>query len=193
MLSLPDEAHAKTAYTIARLDQWLQSMRGPRGYAGPISHWRESSLLYCGPMADRRYEGIICGYLALHRNTGQTLWSSLSVPQAGEDLVAAQLPSGKFRNSAFQQGPMEGGTPHEAAVDIGLLELAQALRASGDATWQSYFEAACRNVEGYLLGELWDGKGFRDQPWNNTLVPNKTSTCQSQALIPSLKPSRVRS
>ena len=30
--------------------------------------------------------------------------------QAGEDLVAAQLPSGKFRNSAFQQGPMEGGS-----------------------------------------------------------------------------------
>jgi hypothetical protein len=132
-------------------------------------------------MADWRYEGIICGYVALFRSTGRAVWLQRA-RQAGDDLVAAQLPSGKFRNSAFQQGPMEGGTPHEAAVDVGLLELAQVLRASGDEMWQKYFAAACRNIEEYLLGELWNGKGFRDQPWNKTLVPNKNATA-IEALI----------
>jgi hypothetical protein len=96
--------------------------------------------------------------------------------------VAAQLASGKFRNSSFQQGPMEGGTPHEAAVDVGLLELAQLLKDIGDGTWLAYFETACRNIERYLLAELWDGKGFRDQPWNSVSVPNKNATT-AEALV----------
>src|SRR5262245_24561526 len=153
----------------------MQTMRGPGGYSGPISHWWESSLLYCGPMADWRYEGIICGYINLYRSTCQPVWLDRA-RQAGDDLVAAQLPSGKFRNSAFQQGPMEAGTPHEAAVDVGLLELAQLLRELGDETWHSYFEARQRNILAYILGELWNGHGFRDQPWNTTLVPNKNAT-----------------
>jgi hypothetical protein len=163
------------AETIARMDGWLQSMRGPGGYSGPISHWWESSLLYCGPMADWRYEGIICGYLSLYRSSGAAVWLERA-RQAGDDLVAAQLPSGKFRNSAFQQGPIEGGTPHEAAVDVALLELARTLCGQGDAGWQTYFEVARRNITAYLLGELWNGCGFRDQPWNTTLVPNKNAT-----------------
>jgi len=132
-------------------------------------------------MADWRYEGIICGYITLYRSTGQVVWLERA-GQAGDDLVSAQLPSGKFRNSAFQQGPMEGGTPHESAVDVALLELAQVLRESGDEAWRTYFAAACRNIEGYLIGELWDGRGFCDQPWNQILVPNKNATI-AEALI----------
>lgn len=150
-------------------------MRGPGGYGGPISHWWESSLLYCGPMADWRYEGIICGYVTLYRSTGQKVWLNRA-RQAGDDLIAAQLPSGKFRNSSFQQGPMEGGTPHEAAADVGLLELAQLLWEIGDDSWQSYFDVAQRNIAAYLIGELWNGEGFRDMPWNEILVPNKNAT-----------------
>jgi len=156
-------------------------MRDVGGYTGPISHWWESSLVYCGPMADWRYEGIICGYINLYRSTGQTIWLERA-REACDDLVAAQLPSGKFRNSSFQQGPMEGGTPHEAAVDLGLLELAQLLHENGDNTWLTYFETANRNIQRFLLGELWDGKGFRDQPWNQILVPNKNATI-GEALI----------
>ncbi len=176
-----DELQVNIADTIARLDQWLQTMRGVGGYRGPISHWWETSLIYCGPMADWRYEGIICGYINLYRASGQIIWLERA-RHAGDDLVAAQLPSGKFRNSAFQQGPMEGGTPHEAAVDAGLLELAQLLREVGDETWLTYFETACRNIERYLLAELWNGTGFRDQPWNQVLVPNKNATI-AEALI----------
>jgi hypothetical protein len=71
---------------------------------------------------------------------------------------------------------MEGGTPHEAAADSGLLELAQTLRRLNDTAWLRYFKAAQYNVYSYLLGKLWNGQGFRDQPWNETLVPNKNAT-----------------
>lgn len=181
MSSLPDALQVNTTNTIARLDQWLQTMRGVGGYRGPISHWWENSLIYCGPMADWRYEGILCGYINLYRASGQIIWLERA-RRAGDDLVAAQLHSGKFRSSAFQQGPLEGGTPHEAAVDVGLLELAKLLQELDDETWLSYFETACRNIERYLLAELWDGTGFRDQPWNQVFVPNKNATI-AEALI----------
>ncbi|WP_129672183.1 hypothetical protein [Candidatus Chloroploca sp. Khr17] len=126
-------------------------------------------------MADWRYEGVICGYLSLYGATGAKRWLARA-RAAGDDLVAALLPSGKFRNSSFQQGPMEGGTPHEAAADVGLLELARVLRAEGDPSWAGYFEAARSNIRAYLLGELWSSKGFLDQPWNTALVPNKNAT-----------------
>lgn len=175
MSSLVDTVQTKATATVARLEQWLRSMRGPRGYGGPISHWWESCLLYCGPMADWRYEGVICGYINLYRATKQACWLDQAVQSAG-DLLDAQLPAGTFRNSAFQQGPMEGGTPHEAAVDVGLLELAMALREQGAAEWRTYFAAAQRNINSYLLGRLWNEQGFLDQPWNTTLVPNKNAT-----------------
>ncbi len=175
MSFLSEDWQVRIRQAIGRLDAWLQTMRGPGGYGGPIAHWWESSLLYCGPMADWRYEGIICGYVALYRSTGQAIWLNRA-RQAGDDLVAAQLPSGKFRNSSFEIGPNEGGTPHEAGVDIGLLELAQLLRQIGDDDWWTYFNAAQRNIQAYLLGELWNGEGFRDMPWNETLVPNKNAT-----------------
>lgn len=133
-------------------------------------------------MADWRYEGIICGYVNLYRSTGEVRWLDRA-RQAGDDLVVAQLPSGNFRNSAFQQGPMEGGTPHEAAADVGLLELALVLRERGDNSWQTYFETARRNIECYLLGKLWNGHGFLDQPWNTTLVPNKNATTLEALLL----------
>jgi hypothetical protein len=160
---------------VARLDAWFDTMRAPDGYGGPISHWWESSLLYCGPMADWRYEGLIGGYVELHRATRAARWLERAV-RAGDDLLRAQTPTGNFRASAFQQGPMEGGTPHEAAVDVGLFDLAARLRDTGDDRWHAYFAAGARNVERYLIGQLWDGHGFRDQPWNEVMVANKNAT-----------------
>lgn len=150
-------------------------MRAEDGYSGPVAHWWASNLLYGGPMADWRYEGIICGYLELYRSSGAKLWLERAI-EAGDDLVLAQLPSGMYLNSSFEHGPMEGGTPHEAAADIGLLELAQTLRLAGDSNWMNYANTARRNIEEYHLRQLWNGDGFRDQPWNNTLVPNKNAT-----------------
>lgn len=166
---------------IVRLDIWFQSMRGQGGYTGPIAHWWESSLLYSGPMADWRYEGILCGYVNLFNATGDQCWLDRAV-QAANDIAKAQLPDGRYANSSFQQGPMEGGTPHEAAVNIGLLELAQLLRSRADARWQKYFSIAECNLQQYQIGRLWNGKAFLDQPWNTTMVANKNATL-AEALV----------
>ena len=175
MSSLPDKLQADINKTLGRLFQWFQTVHGPGGFGGPISHWWESSMLYCGPMADWRYEGILCGYVSLYRSTHDARWLDRAII-AAEDVLSAQLISGKFRNSAFQQGPMEGGTPHEAGVDVGLLELATLFREIGDEHWQKYFRAAELNILRYQIGELWNGEGFKDQPWDPIMVPNKNAT-----------------
>ena len=71
---------------------------------------------------------------------------------------------------------MEGGTPHEAAVDLALLELARLLRELGDDEWETFYRSAEHNIDEYLLGRLWDGTGFVDQPWHRVHVPNKNAT-----------------
>ena len=168
--------------SVVLLDAWLQSMRSVAGYTGPVSHWWESCLLYSGAKIDWRYEGIICGYVNLFQKTHDPRWLERAVT-AGDDICASQLPSGQFRNSSFQQGPIEGGTPHEAAVCVGLLELARLLRSRDDARWLQYYAAAERNIREYLLGCLWNGRAFLDQPWNTTLVPNKNATTLEALLL----------
>jgi hypothetical protein len=167
---------------VLKLDAWLQTMLSPSGFMGPISHWWESCLIYCGPMIDWRYEGIISAYVTLFEETGRQLWLERA-KEAAEHVVAAQLPSGNFRNSSFQHGAIEGGTPHEAAVDVGLLELARLLHRLDDESWLRYFRAAERNIDGYLTGPLWSERGFREQPWDATLVPNKNATPMEALLL----------
>ena len=167
---------------IVKVDQWFQQMRQCRGFAGPISHWWESSLLNCAAMADWRYEGILCGYVQLARRTGQQFWVERAV-QAGDDVVAAQLPNGNYAHSAFQQGPIEAGTPHEAACDIGLLELADLLRERQDDRWYRFFATAERNIHSFLIGTLWNGTAFLDQAWNTIMVPNKNATSLEALLL----------
>lgn len=172
----------RAADVLTRLDAWLQTMRAPGGYAGPISHWWESCLLYCGPMIDWRYEGLLSAYVTLAEHGGSPLWLARA-RAAADDVLAGQLPGGTFRNSSFQYGPIEGGTPHEAAVDVGLLELARLLRAAGDPDWQRYLAAAERNIRQYLLGMLWSPAGFMEQPWDKTPVPNKNATAMEALLL----------
>ncbi len=100
----------------------------------------------------------------------------------GNDLLAAQLPGGHFPASAFELNPACGGTPHEAAVDLGLLRLAAALRLAGDPGWSAYRAAAVSNLRQYYLGKLWDPQAriFRDHPQIDSFVPNKAATvCQA--------------
>ncbi|HET8670709.1 MAG TPA: hypothetical protein VFM05_08820, partial [Candidatus Saccharimonadales bacterium] len=164
------------------LDAWLQTMRDERGYGGPVTHWWQSCLLYCGPMADWRYEGLICGYLNLYSSSLQPQWLERAIT-AGEDLLIAQLPNGQFLNSSFEIGPVQGGTPHEAAVDLALLELARKLRSLGDERWEPFYCAAEHNLKSYQLGELWNGSAFKDQAWNQTVVANKNATTMEALLL----------
>jgi len=170
------------AQTVANLDGWLDTMRvtdavGRSGYGGPVVHWWQNCLTYTGPGLDWRYEGIILGYLALWQRTGEICWREKAC-RAGDDLVEGQLPGGNYLNSSFEQNPYSGGTPHEAAADLGLLRLALVLRDAGDARWQRYEETAARNLHCYYLERLWDetAQSFRDHTDIPSLVPNKACT-----------------
>lgn len=162
---------------LTSLDQWLETMRGPAGYGGPVAHWWRDSVLFCGPGLDWRYEGIITGYLELSAKTGDSVWLA-KARRAGDDLVAGQLPDGNYRNSGFEANPSTGGTPHEAACDLALLRLAAVLRARREADWETYFRTAARNIEQHSIKKLWDADAqvFRDDPSQPSFVPNKAAT-----------------
>lgn len=160
---------------IANVDDWLETMWGPSGYTGPIAHWWESNLLFTGPLYDWRYEGIIDGYRMLFQKTGQPKYLGKAI-RAADAVVGALLPDGRYRNSSFQFGPVAGGTPHEAALDVALFLLASDLGDVDPERAQRYQEVGLKNIEKYWLGALWNGKGFSDQPDNPVLVANKHGT-----------------
>lgn len=178
-----DVSRQVLASAALRLEAWLETMRGPGGYGGPVVHWWQDNLLYTGPGLDWRYEGILLGYLKLYRNTGDERWLDRA-RRAGMDLLQGQLPSGNFRHSCFEANPGTGGTPHEAACDLALLHLARALREQGDPMWETVAEAARRNLWGYILPVLWDehARRFRNLPADPAFVPNKAATA-AEALL----------
>jgi hypothetical protein len=170
---------------VAGLDAWLETMRGPDGYGGPVAHWWQQSLLYTGAGLDWRYEGIIAGYLHLWERTGAEHWLE-KARRAGDDLVAGQFADGHFAASAFEFNPATAGTPHEAACDVGLLLLALALRAIGQDDWRRYANCAERNLRAGAVAQLWDGesRSFRDSPETPSFVPNKAATiCEALFLL----------
>jgi hypothetical protein len=58
----PVTADAQTiSAVVAQLDRWLEGMRGPAGYGGPVVHWWRHSLHFAGAGLDWRYEGIVLG------------------------------------------------------------------------------------------------------------------------------------
>lgn len=162
---------------VARLDRWLDTMRTPDGYGGPVAHWWRESMVACRAGLDWRYEGIVAGYLTLFERTGGAHWLAKAC-RAGDDLVKGQLPGGHFDASEFQLNPGTAGTPHEAACDIALLLLARTLRDRGAAGWEVYLNAARLNLDAYYLGRLWSEseQRFRDDPRQPSFVPNKSAT-----------------
>jgi hypothetical protein len=165
------------ASAVAKLDCWLDTMRGPGGYGGPVTHWWQDSLLYTGAGLDWRYEGIITGYLNLYERTGEEGWLA-KARRAGDDLVGGQLPGGNFYNSCFELNPNTGGMPHEAACDLALLRLALALKEAEDPGWAVYASTAEKNLTGFVTGVLWDGQSqvFWNSAVDDTFVPNKAAS-----------------
>jgi hypothetical protein len=134
-------------------------------------------LRFTGAGLDWRYEGVIIGYLNLYERTGDKAWLA-KARRAGDDLVRGQLSGGNFRNSCFEMNPYTGGTPHEAACDVALLQLAQRLKEQNDPVWTAYAETAERNLQGFILPVLWDTERrlFRNTATDPTFVPNKGAT-----------------
>ena len=164
---------------LARLESWLETMRGPAGYGGPVGHWWGQCLRFTGAAADWRYEGIILGYLRLWERTAAGTWLARAC-RAADDVVRQTLPSGGYRYSSFELNPAPFGTPHEAACDVALLRLALALRAAGlhPECAERYAATASKNLQNVYAATLWDGEagGFRDVPSAASFVPNKQAT-----------------
>jgi hypothetical protein len=162
---------------VGMLDAWFDTMRCPAGYGGPVVHWWRNCLQFTGPGLDWRYEGIIIGYLNLYASTGEDGWLA-KARRAGDDLVQGQLSTSSYRDSCFELNPCSGGTPHEAACDLALLQLAGMLQERDDPSWRTYFATAERNIRAYYLGQLWDAaaQAFRDDPNVPSFVPNKAAT-----------------
>ncbi len=176
-LRLDAATATEVAEAVTGLDAWLDSMRCPGGYGGPVVHWWRDCLDFAGAGLDWRYEGIIAGYLNLWSATRDKRWLA-KARRAGDDLLAGQLPSDNFRNSLFELNPGTGGTPHEAACDLALLRLAAALREQSDPAWETYLGTARRNLVGYYVLRLWDpgARRFGDAPAIPSFVPNKSAT-----------------
>ena len=178
---------------VARLDTWLDTMRGTHGYGGPVAHWWRQSLLYTGAGLDWRYEGIIIGYVTLWQRTANGDWLT-KARRAADDLVAGQTPTGNYAASSFEINPASAGTPHEAAADHGLLHLALALKEAGQDGWQTYADTAERNIRAFAVAHLWDEavRGFRDDPRQPSFVPNKAATlCDALFLLADLRGDRL--
>jgi hypothetical protein len=157
----------------AYLDSWLETMRNTDGYSGPVVHWWQNCLMFTGVGLDWRYEGIIAAYLALHRKTSEQRWLD-KARRAGNDLLHGQLANSSFKNSQFELNPYSHGTPHEAACDKVLLELADTLGTEGEP----YRFAALRNLQEFHVARLWDADAqmFYDDKSKRIFVPNKAST-----------------
>lgn len=181
---MTNASDTQIAQLVANLDHWLDTMRGPDGYCGPVAHWWQNCLHYTGAGLDWRYEGIIVGYLTLYQRCGDAHWLK-KARTAGDDLIRGQLPGGNFRHSAFELNPATGGTPHEAACDLALLRLAAALRPTDPAAAGQYYAAAERNLRAYWIERLWDAHpmSFRDAPGTPSFVPNKAATLAEALLL----------
>lgn len=169
---------------VLKLDAWLDTMRGPEGYTGPVAHWWQNCLQFTGTGLDWRYEGIIIGYAQLYQRTADECWLN-KARRAADDLVRGQLANGTFQASSFELNPYPGGTPHEAACDLALLFLAGLLRERGDEVGLIYQSAAERNLRGRYVDQLWDGTAslFRDSPRVPSFVPNKSATLAEALLL----------
>ncbi len=156
---------APAADAIARFEAWLDTVTGDAGYGGPVIAPRTTAAAYCGPGFDWRYEGLLDGYAALYRSTGESRYLDW-IARDIEAIAAAQLRNGSFRNSYFEFNPFEGGMPHEPAMLAAacrarrcLLEARRSVPAGLDSMLDRY-------VNGYLLMQLWNKllQTFNDWP-----------------------------
>ncbi len=162
---------ASVAQAVANLAAWLETVRQPGGYAGPVAHWWQNRYRYTGPGLDWRYEGLLEGYRVLYEKTGDPCWRQ-RLQRAATDLIQGQWLDGTYRASCFELNPGTMGTPHEAAATLGLLGALRYLKDPDAA-----LACARRNLEG-LVRRLWDPdlKGFNDRPGVYGRVPNKLAT-----------------
>ena len=192
---MPTRTHS-VEQAVSNQWDWFSTVRQLKGFGGPTVHYWGNSLSYIGPATDWRLEGIIAGLLELHAQLDDASYLESAI-ECGEMAVANQLENGSFENSAFEVNPSMGhiAQPHESAVDLALLQLAQVLQEQNDFRSEKFIHAAKRNIDEILLKRFWNdsartfqqyAKGHFDSA-PNLFVPNKIATaCEALVLLSKL-------
>ena len=154
------------------------------GYGGPVVHWWNHCVGIQRGGTRLALRGHNWGIPHLWQRTGEQMSLDKAI-RAGTDLVNGQLPDGHFRNSCFELNPDSGGTPHEAAADVGLLMLARELRSTDPDQSEQFLGVARRNLEAYWFDELWHEPTATlwDKPKTPSFVPNKAATFIEAVLL----------
>ena len=140
---------------LGALESWLETLHGAGGYYGPVVGMRGTTMSWCGPAHDWRWEGLLDGWVARHRHTAEPVYLD-RIEQAFRDLQHAQLADGSFRNSCFEHNPCEGGMPHEPAVMAAVLRAGRYLQEQGRAWPDGAATMLERFVEERLIKALWN-------------------------------------
>ena len=141
--------------SIAGLENWFKTMRVGNGYGGPSIGPNGISVDYCGAAFDWRLEGLLDGYTAMYRSSGNSDYLDL-ISRDLHSIVSAQLLNGSFRNSWFDQNPYEGGMPYEPAMLAAACRARKTLTESNCPVPDGFDAAIERFVETRLLNELWN-------------------------------------
>lgn len=179
--SAPSQEQQAINQAVGDLDRWFDTMRGPRGYTGPVADWWRQGFSWTGTTLDWRYEGVIGAYVALWHRTGNGHWLA-KAQWAGDDLLAGQAPSGHFGFGPAKSDSYVAPAPHGAACAGALLEIGAALREAGGEGWLPYAAAGELTLRGAIIGELWDPARqlFRQAQGEHSFLPHQNaSICEA--------------
>ncbi len=143
------------ASAVAGAEAWLETIRDEDGHYGPVIGFRNTSMAYCGPGFDWRYEALLDAAIAMHRATRDGAYLD-RIEQDLSVLAAAQLENGAFRNSYFEFNPFEGGMPHEPAALAAACRALRYLKKAGRGVPSGIARSIEFYIERRLLKELWN-------------------------------------
>jgi hypothetical protein len=141
--------------SLGQLEGWLATMHGTGGYYGPVVGLRGISMAWCGAGHDWRWEGLLDGWIILHRRTGDPVYFE-RMDAALQALQKAHLANGAFCNSYFENNPFEGGMPYEPAVMAAVLRTLLYMKETSHPWPAGTEEMVERFVEERLIKELWN-------------------------------------
>lgn len=146
----------KLGPSLSMLSSWIETMQIlPGAYGGPVVHWWLCSFIYCGSGVNWTYEGLLEGFIELHKKTKDDVWLKRAI-EAANYIREAQMPDGTYKNSFFESNPAYGSSSvHEASVDLGMISLASHLEEIGEDGGK-FIDSVVRNAEMSLFQRLWN-------------------------------------
>ena len=148
---------------LERLWAWMQTWITPEGAVhGPVIHRCDLKRMFAIHDTPWTQGPTIEALLHLHRASGRRQWLDEALRLAGAQARRQQR-DGRFR-WAGHEDDRYSSLVHNALADVALLKAAEAARDAGQVgVCDRMIDAARRNVDGYLIGRLWDEAldGFR--------------------------------